>query len=326
MARTRHVYPAAEVPHKWAHQTQDEARNPGGNLFFRGDTIYSYRTSWPLARIYTHAKRGKLVLSNSNRYSVTTAKHQHDVNYAVSHLPRVAVPHCTLEMGWGRPDSEAHAANIAHLEKVAADLLKQAQRALQSRNVAYQAERAAETVNSIAAYLAFFGIRRKAPVHPAAEWAAALQRAQRIENPDPASADKRERDRAKRAAAKAERERRAAEARAVADAARRTDWRLFGAFGAGMPGYRTGPVMLRVNGDEIETSQGARIPVAEAPLVWRLVERAIERGGFEPSGLAAHKIGDYALSGIDADGTLRVGCHAIPQAELRSMARQLGIA
>jgi len=72
MARERHVFPTSEIPHKWAHATQSDARNNGGNLYFRGDTIYSYRDSWPLARIYRHKKRGVLVLSNSDRATGAT--------------------------------------------------------------------------------------------------------------------------------------------------------------------------------------------------------------------------------------------------------------
>jgi hypothetical protein len=33
-----------EIPHLWAHRTQDDARNKQGNLYFTGDTIYSYPT------------------------------------------------------------------------------------------------------------------------------------------------------------------------------------------------------------------------------------------------------------------------------------------
>ena len=72
MARERHIFPTSEIPHKWAHATQSDARNQRGNLYFRGDTIYSYRDSWPLARIYRHKKRGVLVLSNSDRATGAT--------------------------------------------------------------------------------------------------------------------------------------------------------------------------------------------------------------------------------------------------------------
>ena len=36
--RQRHVFPNREIPHLWAHQTQDEARNGTGSFYFRGAT------------------------------------------------------------------------------------------------------------------------------------------------------------------------------------------------------------------------------------------------------------------------------------------------
>src|SRR3990167_11282137 len=66
MPRQRHVFPTDEIPHKWAHQTQEEARNPQGNLYFRGPTLYSYRDSYPIARLFK--KRGAaLVLHVSDK-------------------------------------------------------------------------------------------------------------------------------------------------------------------------------------------------------------------------------------------------------------------
>lgn len=108
----------------------------------------------------------------------------------------------------------------------------------------------------------------------------------------------------------------------------RNAWRLHcaewqsGAYGQ----LHTNPVMLRVDGEEIQTSQGARIPLAAAPMVWAKVERARKSGRcYEPSGLADVTIGDYALTRIEADGTLVVGCHTIPYSELALMARTLGL-
>ena len=66
MSRQRYVYPTEEIPHKWVHQTQDSARNPQGNLFFEGDTLYSYRTSAPIAKLYGPKRDGaRLVLSGT---------------------------------------------------------------------------------------------------------------------------------------------------------------------------------------------------------------------------------------------------------------------
>ena len=120
----RHVFPTTEIPHKWAHQTQSDARNPQGNLFFEGPTIYSYRSSWPLASIRT--KRGKktLVLTNSEYYGHTTAQHQHMINDAVSHLATCAVFNPLAKY------KNEHAANIQTIWKEIKHHQDKAERAL----------------------------------------------------------------------------------------------------------------------------------------------------------------------------------------------------
>src|SRR6266403_280024 len=46
----RHVLTNSEIPHLWAHQTQEHARNGGnGSFYFRGATIYSWGSHFPIA-------------------------------------------------------------------------------------------------------------------------------------------------------------------------------------------------------------------------------------------------------------------------------------
>src|SRR5689334_478166 len=79
MKRTRKVFPTSEIPHLWAHKTQDDARNPQGNLYFKGSVIYSYRDSYPIASHVTNGKTGKAaksaILIRTDSYSVTTSGH-----------------------------------------------------------------------------------------------------------------------------------------------------------------------------------------------------------------------------------------------------------
>src|SRR5262249_44911174 len=75
---TKQVHTPANVAHLWAHQTQDSARNPGGTLYFRGATIYSYGDHFPIARLCRGA-----VLFTTRTYSVTTARHIKIVRQAI---------------------------------------------------------------------------------------------------------------------------------------------------------------------------------------------------------------------------------------------------
>lgn len=84
MARQRYVYPTDEIPHLWANQTQDSARNPQGNLFFEGDTIYSYGKHFVIAKL-VEWKGERLCLLSEREYSSTTSRHQRQVESAVPH-------------------------------------------------------------------------------------------------------------------------------------------------------------------------------------------------------------------------------------------------
>jgi len=83
MARTRNVYPTDEIAHLWMHQTQDSARNPQGNFYFSGATIFSYGSHFPIAKLVTGAKGEQAVLFTERKYSNTTAKHVGLVHQAI---------------------------------------------------------------------------------------------------------------------------------------------------------------------------------------------------------------------------------------------------
>jgi hypothetical protein len=80
--RTKHVFKSHEIPHLWAHQTQADARNPHNNLYFIGDTIYSYGRHFPIARIVKQGKK-TCVLLTTRTYSSTTAGHISAVRDAI---------------------------------------------------------------------------------------------------------------------------------------------------------------------------------------------------------------------------------------------------
>lgn len=367
--RVRKVFPTDEVPHKWAHQAQSEARNPQGNLFFFGAVIYSYRLSYPIAHIFKSRKK-PLVLIRSERYSVTTARHLNLAARATSHLEQILVPDVM-------PDSDGHGANIAYLVEQHAEALAKAKRALSTWPARYAYDRGKQALKDAQAYRDYFKVKgAKIPRFPADEWKAALARVDRIVNPDPASKDKRERASARRQVKAREAlrvrfdywcERIEAHNAAVTAACTMTaeqvgdHWREHGVWLKGNAGYGPGwslfcpwsdqrkferaglgrlpvvengdlprpdHVLLRVDGDQIQTSQGARVPVAVAAAVWARVERCRLNGqAYErrSDALGGVKIGDYPLDRIDSDGTLHAGCHHIPHHELERMARSLGL-
>lgn len=77
----KQVFNSHEVAHIWALQQQDAGRNAANNFYFRGQTIYSYGSHFPIATIV-----GNDVLFTMRTYSNTTAKHIGRARQAVSHL------------------------------------------------------------------------------------------------------------------------------------------------------------------------------------------------------------------------------------------------
>jgi hypothetical protein len=82
----------SDVAHAWAHQIGTSAYTSNRNMFFEGDTVYSYGRHFPIAK---HVGRGT-VLFTEDAYSNTTAKHKHEVLLACSHMNRIYVPEVGL--------------------------------------------------------------------------------------------------------------------------------------------------------------------------------------------------------------------------------------
>ena len=76
----KQVFNSKEVAHVWANQQQDSGRNANDNFYFKGATIYSYGSHFPIATIV-----GNDVLFTMRTYSNTTAKHIGRARQAVSH-------------------------------------------------------------------------------------------------------------------------------------------------------------------------------------------------------------------------------------------------
>ena len=94
----RYVYPTPEIAHLFAAQSQEEARNPGKNFYFTGQTLFSYGPHYAVARLFPRKKpvdatpAGRYVaVINATRYSVTTAKHVFLASTALSHFERFNV-------------------------------------------------------------------------------------------------------------------------------------------------------------------------------------------------------------------------------------------
>lgn len=91
------------------------------------------------------------------------------------------------------------------------------------------------------------------------------------------------------------------------------------------------PTLLRVvNGDTVETSRGAEFPLADglSALSWidfakrhpDAQARVMARG----TEILAPRLGHFRIDAVDANGTVRAGCHTVPEFAVRWAARVAG--
>jgi hypothetical protein len=222
--------------------------------------------------------------------------------------------------------AEEHAANLAHLVERYGDIVAKASRA----RTYYQAgllddlEKARHAARD---YAAAFGLAVP-DMCPQFDFdAIEHKRAEREAKANaPGAAEKRERDRARREEAK---ERKAAEARRLAVLAA-TDklaaWRQ----GANVllpyaaREDQNGGALLRVHNGELQTSQGARVPLADAIKVFRFVKLCKERGEAWHRNGRTLPVGAFQVDHVAPNGTFRAGCHLIHWPEIEAAATAAG--
>ncbi len=268
-----------QLAHVWAQQQKTSGK--GSSFYFEGATIYSYGGHFPIARFYTH-KEKDCILFTTRSYSHTTSKH---INYT-----RQAIYNTPKPVFYVYDPSRAPSADdLAAYVKRAEEYLSQAARA-KSRKGVFTANAESE-IARYHAFGKFFGIRtKKNPIDP--KRVEALQAAALAS----AKAD-RERRKEREAIEKAERELAAIQ------------WRK-GEIDATYK-LRELPVMLRINGDELQTSQGARVPVDAARVIFsRFKDNPEKINGHAPIDIGEFKIQCYS------NGLITAGCHVIPWIEV----------
>ncbi len=85
------------------------------------------------------------------------------------------------------------------------------------------------------------------------------------------------------------------------------------------------PIRLRIKGDELQTSRGARVPLAHAVKAFRVIKRLRDKGqAYQRNGHTIH-LGHFALDSIDSAGNVRAGCHEVEWAEIARVATLAGV-
>lgn len=331
------VFDNYQCAHIWAAQTQATGRTTTHAMSFERETIYSYQTA--IARICTLADTTRLVLINSNHYSMTTSsKHMPAVHRAVNHLQSIGVPHVKA---YGVTE---HTANLEYLR---AEYLKSIAKLERCRNVGeYEYRNLDRLASNARRYAIAFGLPAVYPpdivqndIRNARAFRAA--RDARLNTPKAIAARERAKEKrdaqrtAKQIADRAVREERSriwkaeSEARRIEDARTLPEriemWRRGASNGYGNL-HGIAP-MLRVSTDgrEIETSHGAQVPFKHGIRALRFILHTWSQGvGYTHSKEDEVGIGHFTLDAI-THTHVRAGCHNFERSEIEAFMITTGV-
>lgn len=272
-----------EVAHHWANRTGRKCR--GFNMFYEGRTIYSYGPHFPIARIVEEieAERETILLTTKG-YSISTSKHISYTRRAID-THRYAVFH-VYDVQARTPQS-----HLANWERMIADARESLDKASRARTRAsLYLDSALNSVGNANAYNEAFRLG----LNPVT-----------VESLNDAAADIARRAEEMRAQAELERAK-ASRARALRERETLRAWLN----GADVYPPHTRVPYVRVKGDEVETTWGARVPLVDALRAWGAMKYARAHHSAVPRE-SVGSLGGFSVTEVSPIG-MRVGCHFIP--------------
>jgi len=291
----------SEVAHVWASQSQETGS--ANNVSFRGTTIYSYGW-WAMAKI----ANGVCFIRNWN-YSASTSKHLSHVRRAVSHLETVRCAKVDEHMKPGL--NEINAYNISQLLTEAKNALTSFANKRTRNKVLYFNDNQAFLQNAIRyaelmqckTYLkniSRFDIQESVP-----NWSEVIERQKEKEAEREAKAAEKRRKRLDEVMPELLDQEQKWMDGEVDKTSARDD----------VLGFVTFPeTRLRIKGEEVETSRGAKVPIREAKILNERLKAGKDVKGW--------RVGHYTV--ISVNGVLTIGCHKISQSELMRFRTKYG--
>ena len=253
-----------------------------------------------MASIVTNKRGERAVLVNTRTYSVTTTAHQSKVRSAIP--ADMQQFHVELPSSYRDFTDIDTAAAVASYNQRIADAERKAARARSDWSKNYEINRAAATRDEALAFVKFYGLKgeqaKVAALHTLAE--------------------------VKRAAAK-DAARQAAETRSRKAKLERDNADAIAAWQRGENAWipYEADTRLRVIGDQVETSRGAKFPITHAKRGLALVDATVARGeSWQRNGHSCH-LGHYQIDRIDKDGTVHAGCHVVPLKSINAVREQI---
>lgn len=301
------VVSASEVAHLWANKIQEHAKVSAGHFYFRGDNIYSYGSHFLIAKHYED-----VILFTTRTYSNTTAKHIGEVRGAISHK-KVIKCYSPEEAGY-----KNHEENINFWLNDIVSIGRNLAAARKPQIYLAQIEAVKQEMN---VYLNYFEVK--------------LTKAQELKI---AFSSKEEFLAAAAKATKAEQDKLKTDLRngKKVFAQYIAHWRT----GSNVSFFKTvgndknrelirlhernnedaNLALLRVIGEEVETSKGIKLPIDIAKRYYQFYISILSKGGC--NGDCNYKILHYDITSISSKG-LTVGCHTVSHNEIENLATQL---
>jgi len=285
-----------QVAHIWASQSQNEGR--AGNIFFEGPVIYSYGHHFPIAKFTLEF--GEVVLFTNRGYSNSTAKHKGIVSRAIPSNYLIVYcknPDWTIESNindWAEQVTQARNQFIIKKHKISRGNL-----ALKLQGLIAEARTFCHVVNA-----------------PIPEWAVLSDDERNsLEYINARAIELAQKREARREALRIEQTRKASE--------RIEKWLNGESTYTG--DFYLLDTMLRLSGDQVETSRGAFIPIQDAINLYPMLVKAKQSGKTLDFGLHTVKIGNYQFRSFDGE-VLTIGCHSIKWDQVSNIAKQLNLA
>lgn len=316
----RQVFENRMVAHIWAQQTQESGRSHNGQFYFEGKTIYSYGRHFPIATFIDADK----VLYCSDSYSVTTSNHQSMVRQALSGSVQVITCPDNKVMDYherlspSHDDGQRKGAQLliegVYKESVQ-PLIKSAAKRKKASLVDDDLRQASNMIYNCSMLLEHYGLDLSKELSTL--WDQIRNDAGALMDAKKAEIEQENAQRRKREAERKEREREDLE-------------KAISAFRAGVHYnhsiIRQVDVMLRINGENVETSHGASFPIEDAKRAFKAVRMVKERAAsWDSLDREPIRLGHFKIDRIDLHGDVKAGCHFVKWDEIERAARELNI-
>lgn len=275
----------SELAHAWANQTHDAGH--ASNFFFIESALYSYGKHYQVGQILTAPNGEKIALINKNGYSNSTAKHtNHAINAIPENVKSFLVPFCGINDLSHKTHCRRNEFKIESLPFIVAELLKESENTFNKQLKAISN-----------GYL--FGTGNKFYLT-----AVCLSEIFGMPVPElPKNAEK-AREKSEKLIEKAVKQQQEDEKKQIEKQKILLDKWLKNEYN--QPLYSL-PIHLRVNGDYLETTKGACVPLKVAKEFFTKI-----KSGFD---LVGEKIEGFTILANNSE-FIQIGCHKISKATI----------